>query len=114
MTPHPGPAFFPDLLLISDVDLLEAAMSFSSIHPRRRLKLVRIGLQRLYMLSKLERGFGKSHVQGRGGLMRGQRGSGPRISSVVEIGAYPFQRGFITHLSVVDLVIPLFESKVED
>jgi hypothetical protein len=46
--------------------------------------------------------------------MRGQRGSGPRISSVVEIGAYPFQRGFITHLSVVDLVIPLFESKVED
>jgi hypothetical protein len=83
MTPHPGPAFFRDLSLISDVDSSEAVESFLQIGPRRRLKLVRISSQRLYMLSKLERGFGKSHVRGLGGLMRGQRGSGPRISFVL-------------------------------
>jgi hypothetical protein len=89
-------------------------MSFLPIHLPRRLKLAQRGLQRLYMLSELERGFGKSHDLGLGGLMRGQRESGPGISSGVEIGAYPFQRGFITHLGVVGLVIPMYESEVED
>lgn len=114
MTPHPGPAFFRDLLLISDVDSSEAVTSFLPIHLPRRLKLAQRGLQRLYMLSELERGFGKLHDQGQEGLMRGLKGSGPGISSGVGIGAYPFQRGFITHLSVVDLVIPMYESEVED
>jgi hypothetical protein len=91
MTPHPGPAFFPGLSLISDVDSLRAVMSFLQIHLPQRLKLVRRDLQRLYMLSELERGFGKSHDLGLGGLRRGQRGSGPGISSGMVVRAYPFQ-----------------------
>jgi len=114
MTPHPGPAFFPDLLLISDVGLSEAVESSWPIHHLCLMPLYRRDSQRLYMLSELGRGFGKSHDLGLGGLTRGQRGNGPGISSGVNFGAYPFQRGFITHLSVVDLVIPLFESEIED
>jgi len=66
------------------------------------------------MLSELERGFGKLHDLGLGVLMRGQRGSGPGISSGVKIGAYPFQGRLIAHLDVLVLVIPIYESEVED
>jgi hypothetical protein len=91
MAPHPGRASVPDLSLISDVDSSKAVTYALPIHLPLLSKLVRISSQRLYMLSELERGFGKSHVQGRGGWMRGQRGSGPGISSGVKLGAYPFE-----------------------
>jgi hypothetical protein len=70
-------------LLISDVDLLEAVEFFWTMRLPLLMILVRISPLRLYMLLKLERGFGRLHDLGLGGLMRGQRGSGPGVSSIL-------------------------------